>query len=78
MYWPLGAPRIYAASRRRRRPYDDGDKEEVNSERPESDRENILGLRISRSGRLFTTITESSLSVWQTSVWRHLERLHYF
>ncbi|KAL9636628.1 MAG: hypothetical protein Q9164_002707 [Protoblastenia rupestris] len=66
MYWPLGAPRIYAASRRKRKPPDASNDEK---EAPEDGQngENILGLRVGRNGHLFTTITETTLTIWQAS-----------
>ncbi len=69
MYWPLGAPRVYAATRRKRKPptteYEEEDSEDV-----EEKATNILGLRVARNGHLFVTITETTLTVWQTSVRR--------
>ena len=67
MYWPLGAPRVYAATRRKRKPpvpeYAEEDSEDV-EEKPT----NILGLQVARNGHLFVTIAETTLTVWQTSV----------
>ena len=66
MYWPLGAPRVYAASRRKRKIPDSGEeKEDGDAEEAAS---NILGLRLARNGHLFVTITETALTVWQTAV----------
>lgn len=68
MYWPLGAPRIYAYSRKRRKSLPqlpegrDGEVDTDNASR------NVLGLRVSRSGHLFATITETALIIWQTNV----------
>lgn len=67
MYWPLGAPKIYAAHRRRRKAQDDGGEEDQDSQSEKQD-EALIGLQVSRQGRRFTTITETTLSVWQTSV----------
>ncbi len=71
MYWPVGAPRVYAASRSRRklatratRNGSDGSEEEAE----DKDTTVLLGLRVSRSGRLFSTITAKTLAIWQTSV----------
>ena len=68
MYWPLGAPRVYAASRRRRKPpisYEEGgDVDNVE----EAGSAKIIGLQVARNGHLFVTITETALFVWQTSV----------
>ncbi|KAL9128023.1 MAG: hypothetical protein Q9217_003217 [Psora testacea] len=67
MYWPLNAPRIYAAQRRKRKPqtpdtdgHEDADSEDTTDTA-------ILGLRVARGGHLFTTITKTTLTVWQTS-----------
>ena len=68
MYWPLGAPRIYASSRNKRKVGQDG----VEGEEYEASDDNasraILGLRVSRNGHLFATITEIVLTVWQSNV----------
>ena len=66
MYWPLGAPRVYAASRRKRKPSDNSEEKE-NGETEEA-ASRILGLRVARNGHLFITITETALTVWQTAV----------
>ncbi|KAI9870770.1 MAG: hypothetical protein M1830_003825, partial [Pleopsidium flavum] len=58
MYWPLGSPRIYAASPRPPDPKtspDDGSTET-----------DLLALRVSRNGHLFATITSTTLTIWQT------------
>ena len=67
MYWPLGAPKVYAAARRKRKASgtESGEKD---NEDVEEKATNILGLRVARNGHLFVTITETSLTVWQTSV----------
>lgn len=66
MYWPLGAPRVYAASRKKRKPSDNSEEKE-NGEAEEA-ASRILGLRVARNGHLFITITETALTVWQTAV----------
>ena len=66
MYWPLGAPRVYAASRRKRKSSDNSEEKE-NGETEEA-ASRILGLRVARNGHLFITITETALTVWQTAV----------
>jgi hypothetical protein len=109
MYWPIGAPRIYAASKRElgRVLVDDRDvttqqlnlpvpsrsdgdpakssqePEPVHQKRPSkrptllkeassaesrdaSIGEEIIAVRLSRSGHLFVTVTSSTLNVWQT------------
>ena len=68
MYWPLGAPRVYAASRRRRKSGGGIDEEKADDELEERESTNILGLRVARRGHLFVTITHTALTVWQTSV----------
>ena len=71
MYWPIGAPRIYASSRKKRRPVQQGAGDEEEDESSgESAAKTVLGLRISRNGHLFATITETALTVWQTNVSR--------
>jgi len=66
MYWPLGAPRVYAASRRKRKTATPDSNEKEDDEDKTSI--NILGLRVARHGHLFVTITDTELTVWQTSV----------
>ena len=132
MYWPVGGPRVYSASRQTLRESqfttsedaldsdeednslkgndngeevgssggqepaeeseegqeevtrisnskNDGVAEEQGPERgpaekaqsPDSDdelSENIIGLRLSRSGHLFASITQSTMTIWQTKV----------
>lgn len=68
MYWPLGVPQIYAAATQRRNPVrasGDGDYED---EAPENQPSALLGLRVSRNGHLFATITTTTMTIWQTSV----------
>ena len=67
MYWPLGAPRIYAASRRKRKPYEANKEDDLERESENKDI-TILGLQVARNGHLFTTINDNTLTVWQTSV----------
>ena len=70
MYWPLGAPRVYAATKGRRK------KSSSSSDNIEDEEEQakakeaaaVLGLRVSRNGQFFTTITSTTLLIWQTSV----------
>lgn len=69
MYWPLGAPKVYAATRRKRKISAPG-VEEDDREDGEEKATNLLGLRVARNGHLFVTITETTLTVWQTSVRR--------
>lgn len=76
MYWPLGAPRVYAAAKRRRkgsnanangnqsREGGDEDEKEVNDNSSSA----LIGLCVARNGHLFATITNTSLTIWQTSV----------
>ena len=67
MYWPLGAPRVYAATRRKWK-YPGPKNGEEEDEDVEERATDILGLRVARNGLLFVTITETTLTVWQTSV----------
>ena len=68
MYWPIGAPRIYSSNRKKRGSVQQraGDLQENDSSKDAS--KTILGLRVSRSGHLFATITQTALTVWQTNV----------
>ncbi|KAI4100134.1 MAG: hypothetical protein L6R37_005649 [Teloschistes peruensis] len=68
MYWPLGAPRIYSANRKRRKgsAEDDDTAQEPGDVRDEEDSD-ILDLRTSRSGHLIATVTATSLMIWQAS-----------
>ena len=59
---------MYAASRRRRKNYVANDGEEVDDDAQDEESTNILGLRVARHGHLFVTITNTALTVWQTSV----------
>ena len=68
MYWPLGAPRIYTANKRRRKAQNGADAEDTDGGNDAKDNAPIIGLRASRNGHLFTTITETALTVWQASV----------
>ncbi|KAL9594434.1 MAG: hypothetical protein Q9179_005398 [Wetmoreana sp. 5 TL-2023] len=66
MYWPMGAPQIYSANRKRRKDhggYENGEQEEAEDEMSGT----ILGLRTSRSGHLIATITATTLTIWQAS-----------
>ena len=74
MYWPLGAPKVYAATRRKRKPPAIGDGEEESEDGKEK-ATNILGLRVARNGHLFVTITETTMTVWQTSVRRECRHI---
>lgn len=67
MYWPLGAPRVFAAPKKRTPgPRDDDENGEGVDEYDDDDF--LLGLCVSRNGVLFATITATSLNIWQTSV----------
>ena len=68
MYWPLSAPRIYASSRKKRKPTQRPAEGEEDEGSDDNVSETVLGLRVSRSGHLFATITETALIVWQTNV----------
>lgn len=70
MYWPLGAPRVYAASRRRRKDLPGSKEADEDGDSEEKAASAILGLRVSRNGHLFVTITKTALTIWQTSVRR--------
>ena len=67
MYWPLGAPQIYAAPPRelKLRPGHDNEEKE---EKKNKDAATIQDFMVSRSGHLLATITQTTMSIWQTSV----------
>ncbi|KAL8685639.1 MAG: hypothetical protein Q9218_007636 [Villophora microphyllina] len=69
MYWPLGAPRIYSANRKRRKEHtedDDGGQQQMEDAQEEANA-TVLGLRTSRSGHLIATVTATTLTIWQAS-----------
>ncbi len=68
MYWPLGAPRVYAATRPRGKLSQPNGTEDSEAEAVDRDAAGLLGLRVSRNGHLFATITTKTLTIWQTSV----------
>ena len=64
MYWPLGPPKIYVATKRLREPLQ-ARKDLIQ----EDERDNaIIGFRIGRDGNVLATITATALTIWQTSV----------
>ncbi|KAL8869054.1 MAG: hypothetical protein Q9174_004558 [Haloplaca sp. 1 TL-2023] len=65
MYWPMGAPQVYAANRKRRKEPEFEDEEHGEAEVEENPP--ILGLRTSRSGHLIATITATTMTIWQAS-----------
>lgn len=83
MYWPLGAPRVYAATKgRRKKSSNSADNIEDEEEKAEQTKANedaaILGLRVSRNGQFFATITSTTLLIWQTSVGQEQSRFDRF
>ena len=69
MYWSLGAPRVYAAAKRRRKHSLDPDgNEDEEEEAKAKEADAVIGLRVSRNGQYFATITATTLLIWQTSV----------
>ena len=68
MYWPLGAPRVYAATRPRPNASQTDKSSNSEEEAEEKADKVLLGLRVSRSGHLCATVTAKTLSIWQTSV----------
>ena len=67
MYWPLGAPRVFAAPKKRTSPTSNEDSSQSQDDQTEEDPA-LLGLRVSRNGQLFATITKTALHIWQTAV----------
>ena len=68
MYWPLGAPKIYAATKRTRKQQEVCNEEEADTEGESKEDTAILGLQVARNGHLFATITDTTLTIWQSSV----------
>ena len=70
MYWPLGAPRIFAAPPRPKSPKPDETEISLSEKEDEEDDRDkaLLGLQASRSGQVFATITSKTLDIWQTTV----------
>lgn len=69
MYWPLGAPRVYAAAKRRRKhSLDSNGNEDEEEQANAKEATAVIGLRVSRNGQFFATITATALLIWQTSV----------
>ncbi|MCJ1382628.1 hypothetical protein MMC17_005741 [Xylographa soralifera] len=66
MYWPLGAPRVYAARKLSlSSPTENG---QTRTQAHEEEKYSaLLGLRVLRNGQQFATITTISLNIWQTS-----------
>ena len=78
MYWPLGAPRVYAASRRRRKGNISDQEDENVTANEDATSSDILGLQVARNGHLFVTITDIGLTVWQTAVCQGRNVLDWF
>lgn len=76
MYWPIGAPKIYAAHKHRACgkaevvSQDGLDESTEEGQADGHDEQEIIDVRLARGGHLFATITHSSLSIWQTKVSR--------
>ena len=68
MYWPLGAPRIYAAAKKRRKIPEADEKDDDKEKGKVKEGAAIIALRVSRNGQLFATVTATTLTLWQTSV----------
>ena len=77
MYWPLGAPRVFAVNKSSKKPVQllEG---KVPQAREDLEETAILGLRVSRAGHLFATITASALTIWQISVCPYLKFANWF
>lgn len=68
MYWPLSAPRVYAAPSKPELPLEDGHDVAQNGDEEKSEATALLGMQISRNGHIFATITVTTLNIWQSSV----------
>lgn len=67
MYWPLGTPRVYSINAPKRQTSTQDEREEQ-PDNEDTEDARLLGLRVSRNGHIFVTITAAKLSIWQTSV----------
>lgn len=68
MYWPLGVPQVYSASKTCKEYLTTNNGTANGKEADDDSDEAIRGLQTSRNGNLFVTITKTALAVWQTSV----------
>lgn len=68
MYWPLGAPRVYAAQQSTKQTVRSDDEEGNTSEHETKGDASLLGIRVAKNGHYFATITAQTLSIWQTTV----------
>lgn len=80
MYWPIGQPKTYAASKhtapapsRNQSVSNDGldnsseAAQDITSQHECTDgAQHIVDIKIARGGQVFASITESALTVWQT------------
>ena len=79
MYWPLGAPRVYAATKGRRKNRTASDGHEDDEEQAKADEAPaVLGLRVSRNGQFIATLTATTLIIWQSSVGQQHMQLDRF
>ena len=67
MYWPLGAPRVYASAGRSAVQHR-GPQDQPSAEESWMEDDHLLGLCVGRSQQLFVTITAAAVGVWQVSV----------
>jgi hypothetical protein len=68
MYWPLSAPRVFAAPPKPKAPPDEGESAAAGEYEEIQEDTAIIGLQTSRTGQLFATITATTLDIWQVSV----------
>ena len=77
MYWPLGAPRVYVVNKSLQK-FTQGPEEEEPQHDSIPEEATILGLQLCRTGHLFGTITQSGLTIWQTTVRQILCLFNWF
>ncbi|KAF2471953.1 RIC1-domain-containing protein [Lindgomyces ingoldianus] len=76
-YWPICSPSVFAATKQTRpgspQTSDDGvqpDQEPHGGESDETSEDDVsgemIGIKVTRSGHMFATITRSTLTIWQT------------
>ena len=73
MYWPLNAPKVYAAHNGFRRANRGSAKSSAEASTLVGDDalardSTIIGLEVARNGHLFATITAITLTIWQLAV----------
>ncbi|MCJ1308115.1 hypothetical protein MMC25_001767 [Agyrium rufum] len=64
MYWPVNAPRVYTAVKRRKRQANNASTESSSAQLAD---DKIIDVQVTRNGHLFATISRTALTIWQTA-----------